>query len=317
MCRIVQAVSIGSMVPDQFYGKVHSVFNTAANLSVEGLDHLLTLILSDTMDLPQGIRLVPEEADVIQRLEHGQVVTCQESVVRSTGFPFEIDLRHAHPYDGRILCPLKLSVQKMARPYRVALEMLAKQQGEKLSELNITHLSPSIAGIEEAIREEPPVVRQLSSLIDSARRLDHPQAAVAVRALVGLGGGLTPTGDDVLVGFLAGLQAAVGVEAARSKWLGELSETLRIASNETNDISRTYLILAADGQFSSSLKNLAGAVCVGEPEEKVREVAEIAFQVGHTSGMDAATGLLAGLAAWQDGLIPKSLSGDMVAHFAA
>jgi len=69
-------------------------------------------------------------------------------------------------------------------------------------------------------------------------------------------------------------------------------------SHLTNAISRTYLTHAARGQVSSRLADLAEAICRGENSDRLLAAAESAMQVGHTSGMDAVTGLLIGLVVW-------------------
>ena len=84
------------------------------------------------------------------------------------------------------------------------------------------------------------------------------------------------------------------------QFLAKLGKTIFHLSSRTNDISRTYLYHAAQGQVSSRLSDLAEAICHGEDRERLSEVATAAFKVGHTSGMDAVTGLLIGLAAWRD-----------------
>jgi hypothetical protein len=87
-----------------------------------------------------------------------------------------------------------------------------------------------------------------------------------------------------------------------------LGEAVIHHSHQTNDISRTYLYHAARGQVSSLLANLAGAICHGESPDRLLEITEAAMQVGHTSGMDAVTGLLIGLTAWDGNpLLPGNL----------
>ena len=117
--------------------------------------------------------------------------------------------------------------------------------------------------------------------------------------MIGLGGGLTPSGDDILVGYLAGLWTTVLDRPERIRCVSSLGEAVIATRPEgTNAISRTYLFHAARGQVSSRLSDLAAVICRGEDADRVLRVAESAMKVGHTSGMDAVTGLLVGLAAW-------------------
>jgi hypothetical protein len=116
--------------------------------------------------------------------------------------------------------------------------------------------------------------------------------------LIGLGPGLTPSGDDLLVGYLAGLWCTVRDQGKRAQFISSLGKTVIRLSRQTNDISRTYLYHAVRGQVSSQLANLAEAISYAENPERLLAIAESAMRVGHTSGMDAVTGLLVGLTAW-------------------
>lgn len=310
MSRIIFAESVGCRVPkNTFTAAVHSVFRSSANLRIANLDHLLTLFAGQMIDLPQGIRLPDGAVDSIQRLEVGQSVTCEDERLRWAGI--EIDLRRARRFDGGI--PRAASEPRKGdtlTAWQAARDLLAARQEKKEAALRITAVEAQIrearSGATSAPGENPTgdCSRNLSRLARAADRLDSGLAAASVLALAGLGGGLTPTGDDALVGFLAGLWAQINITQDRTDWRAALAETVRAASYRTNDISRTYLVLAAEGQFSSSLAGLAEAVCDGRSPETARAAAEAAFQAGHTSGLDAVTGLLAGLAVWHEDLFP-------------
>lgn len=144
----------------------------------------------------------------------------------------------------------------------------------------------------------------MRGLMDATRRLDLA-AEASIKPLIGLGSGLTPSGDDLLLGFLAGLWCGVWNKRERMHFLGNLGDAVIRLSRGTNDISRAYLSHAARGQVSSRLADLAGAICRGENSDRLPALVESAMRIGHTSGMDAVTGLLIGLAAWNG---PISLS---------
>jgi hypothetical protein len=139
----------------------------------------------------------------------------------------------------------------------------------------------------------------LRDLVDATRRYDLADIT-AVRALIGLGPGLTPSGDDLLVGYMAGLWSTVRDRNERVQFISDLGKRVIRLSRMTNDISRTYLYHAVRGQVSSRLANLAEAISYGENSERLVDIAETAMSVGHTSGMDAVTGLLVGLTVWEN-----------------
>jgi hypothetical protein len=135
------------------------------------------------------------------------------------------------------------------------------------------------------------------ALVAATQRFDSETTPI-VSQLIGLGTGLTPSGDDFLVGYLAGLWCSAGDSAERWRFVSDVGQAIIHLSAQTNDISRTYLYHAAHGQVSNRLETLARAICGVEPRGFLLAAAKSAFQTGHSSGMDMATGLLIGLAIW-------------------
>jgi hypothetical protein len=300
MGKRIQAVSYGCKVPEEgFDASVHSVFSLVANLTVDGLDHLLTLFVSTDTNLPQGIRLPGEGARFIGNLTRGQKVRCQAGILRAEGVDLEIDLNGARKYASPIPILSALSLPETAREnWRAVRDLLAVRQIVQQADIRLADLEqPSTS-----TRLGNQAARKLKMLIQAGRSFEVDAASDAVKALVGLGVGLTPSGDDILVGFQLGTLATIERQDLRARWVNALSRTILRYSSRTNDISRSYLVLAAGGYFSSSLLDLANAICVGAQPNLVRDAAELVFQTGQTSGMDAATGLLAGLSVWDQDL---------------
>jgi hypothetical protein len=103
-------------------------------------------------------------------------------------------------------------------------------------------------------------------------------------ALIGLGPGLTPAGDDFVGGAMIALRAYGRADAADriAAW------ALPLASVRTNRISRAHLECAAEGEGHAALHDY---LC-NFAKEHLQRLARI----GHTSGLDAAAGALLALA---------------------
>ena len=122
--------------------------------------------------------------------------------------------------------------------------------------------------------------------------------------MIGLGPGVTPTSDDILIGYMAGLWSIAGAHKEKLTFIEIFGKALLQLTERTNEISRTYLYHAIHRQFSSRLINLVNAIANGE-KEQLLSTAKDAMCVGHSSGMDSVTGLLMGLAVWDN--FPSSL----------
>lgn len=136
-----------------------------------------------------------------------------------------------------------------------------------------------------------PAVAIPAGLVDACRAHDLPAAVSYARALVGLGPGLTPSGDDLLSGMLAALRV-FGGDTAFADAAG--AAVAALATARTTSISATLLRLACAGQVAEEAAGVLWAIATGEAlEPPVRTL----LGIGHTSGADVAAGLLAGAVA--------------------
>ena len=114
----------------------------------------------------------------------------------------------------------------------------------------------------------------------------------AVRITIGLGPGLTPSGDDMLSGLLIGLHASGDLVRAT-----RLAEQIRSHFHETSQASRDGLEQACRGWMTARLADVITALA-GKPDAPLLEAALAAQSiVGYYSGRDSLFGLFAGLEA--------------------
>jgi hypothetical protein len=105
-------------------------------------------------------------------------------------------------------------------------------------------------------------------------------------SLIGLGPGLTPSGDDLIGGALIALAALGQIERRDVLWhhCGALLDG-------TNDISRIHLRAAALGYGAAALHAAIHATMSGDVT-RLRHAIDALTGVGHTSGLDAFAGSL-------------------------
>lgn len=297
-------ISIGYAVPTQgFDATVHSAFQSALNLRLRGEERLLTLLASSEGDLPQGIRLNTPKDFSFEEIQAGEAVRCRDGILHFETGSLAIQLNGARRWKCNLPAlgfdPTNPSI---SAAWGFVWETLNERQrltGSEIVAENLFRLSESARpGISRRIGEA------MRDLLHATQRCKVPNTS-AVASLIGLGPGLTPSGDDLLVGYLAGLWCAVRDRSERTQFISSLGEMIIQLFHKTNDISRTYLYHAAHGQVSSHLANLAEAICRGGDPNYLHETAETALRVGHTSGMDSVSGLLVGLRAWEGNPLRK------------
>ncbi|GAA3216198.1 DUF2877 domain-containing protein [Oerskovia jenensis] len=120
----------------------------------------------------------------------------------------------------------------------------------------------------------------------AAAAVADPYEPDAVRRLVGAGPGTTPTGDDLLVGMLAGLLA--GADRSRAHRLGA---TVLGLLHRTTRASRHELAAAVDGRFGEALRDVVTTLTEpgATPDAVLRPAARLATW-GASSGRDQAHG---------------------------
>jgi hypothetical protein len=126
-------------------------------------------------------------------------------------------------------------------------------------------------------------VLQTTSAMD-AGDIDADQ----IGPLIGLGPGLTPSGDDYLGGILIAL-SLIGQTRLRDR-LWQALEPL--FARRTGDISRAHLAAAAGGLGNAALHDVLRAILAGRTDAISAAIASISA-LGHTSGWDTLAGGIA------------------------
>lgn len=148
------------------------------------------------------------------------------------------------------------------------------------------HIIPSERSImgavllaEGHIKQSPAEGFEAAVLKEQAKRIRTCRSVEdATRTLLGIGFGLTPSGDDFILGSIAVMQLT-----------GRSTEHLRpLIAGYTNAFSRTMLLDGLDGYFPQALLEVLHTMDSGNnPDDKIFELERI----GHTSGYDMVAGM--------------------------
>ena len=136
--------------------------------------------------------------------------------------------------------------------------------------------------------------RWLSYSLNGEGNHEIPAAA---RRLVGLGPGLTPSGDDFWCGVMIALRA-MGCLDILKKVSGDV---LKQAEYRTNKISRAHMECAANGQGAQTLHETISAMGMADEARLSSALCEL-DKIGHSSGWDSLAGVvcvLESVASWK------------------
>lgn len=131
------------------------------------------------------------------------------------------------------------------------------------------------------------------AMAGACERGDAAAAARTGEALLGLGPGLTPSGDD----FVGGVLFARRLVAPEDRvWAAAAADLVERAHLRTHPISAALLADLAHAEGHEPLHDLIDALADGGAPDRVRRAVDRLAALGHSSGWDILTGVLVGLA---------------------
>ena len=115
----------------------------------------------------------------------------------------------------------------------------------------------------------------------------------AVGRFVGLGYGLTPSGDDFLCGMLYAFHRFFRISDRAESYLRMLSDAVRTHIGGTNEVSAEYIRCALDGEYFEVVERVLDCLLNEENDMQMLEAALCGLlSVGASSGSDILCGIL-------------------------
>lgn len=279
----ITALSLGTpIIRKTFTAKVVSVFDHAINFKIDGTGEMAAFISHLLPDQPRDIRLDDREISLREWFYPGQRLDCDQGIVRLSIRNCYIYLNHGVitdcylpdlPRNGESISDtclsfVRLQMDKAETKYYCKANSFDRQ----------LHLT---------------LKKYTNEIVAFLKLADVDSAVQSSRKLIGLGKGLTPSGDDILLGFIAGIHilSLSGIEFIDLK--AQYFKAIEHLVGGTGLISRKYLLHAISGYFSKALIDLIAAIYNIEEETIIRQKTIRVMQSGHTSGFDILTGLMA------------------------
>jgi hypothetical protein len=290
---MIWADSLGASVPRvRLAGTVHSVFPRACNVLLED-SHVVSLLAPEIGRSAHSIRVSADKAmrfdQVFGAGDRVQLDGCSATFAPGG---FAVQFESALPWrDALASIALAPGPLRLGPAYAEACEALRRGASGLgcvfLGQVGTDTVSQAMAKLAKTY---------VTRLTRATAELDAAAAGRAASHLVGAGPGFTPAGDDFLIGWLAALSLARGDDAARGKFLARFARRVAALRSRTHPVSAQHLDDACQLRFSERLADFAAGLAQGEPlwREPLRRL----LSVGHSSGADAAAGLLTALPLW-------------------
>jgi len=301
-------------------GTVHSVFEQAVNLSVPD-GRLIGVVGPAAGNGPATVVLRPSAAPpfLASGIDVGQVWAVDSQCLVLAVRRVSIDLADVRLWPAtptRRSVPIEEAARRLRRgrdlaapaapsgglgPLLVAVEWHLAD-GETSSEGTERTRRHSRAPGGAAKSWADPLLARASAaardLVAAWRASDPTGVGGAATLLSGLGPGLTPSGDDLLAGFL------IGIERAGGPVFRPLADAVVAATTgRTTDVAVARVAHAANGLIEERMEAVVAAILSGDGRDLDAAVARAATW-GHTSGVDTLVGLFLGIATVPPDLAP-------------
>ena len=285
MRRTFSASSFDTNLPLRFEGEVHSIFSKAFNIRTEE-DELISIVAAEKLNGPHRILLkLPEDDFISFGIKRGTktVRTAQEISIDNGNFL--ISLEKAKRWSSQVEIKKEISAGKIGDAIFYLKIFLAGEKKNRISQ-------------ELEVRTQ--------KLIKSIEEENSPKISKNVKRLIGFGEGLTPSGDDFLVGLVTSLHFLDNSESQHL--LQKIKRIINLEKERTTFLSGKFLEYACQGKFSETILSLMKTI-FSEDREEVEEATKRCLDFGATSGRDTILGVFEGLS-----LNVKEIENDSKEH---
>lgn len=304
--NLFAAIQRGSLFPKEpFSCRIHSLFTHAVNLEIPGFPLLYTLVNQESLMHPLAVLISKSGYTSFEslKLQTGQS-GCFDGMSLTFGPACGISFSGvwtARACDEQVP-DLNLSHGELQDQLDLAGKALEYAQKQKDTELRWNsakrHPYYRLSGSEQ---NWAPFEEAANSIARALHKEKISEALTATLQLVGLGQGLTPSGDDFLCGFILALCMGHTEPLILDTWLWGLANELGVGElpvkttkELTSRVSQTFLYLATRKRFSKLLLQMGWAF--SKDPASWMSFLSLLKTYGHSSGLDSATGFLYGMA---------------------
>jgi hypothetical protein len=296
----LNAVSIGkpalNFLRDPLTLSIHSVFQKVVNIKTDS-PLIITIANSEQKNLPYGLLCNTTGIDFRNLLLAGQPVVVGDKTLNFIDRLFVIDFSSASIWHAEYQKTIHGSSLDQIR---VRLEWLKHYSQIQTSGRGLTSLSHVIdelvhgQPIQLSTRMEQKAVVGLADVLEGLHQLDYKKIVDGGQELIGLGVGLTPSGDDLLISLLLSV-IAVNQDPVRRIALNAVRDLSAISQNKTTDISINQYQIASEGYLSKRFMDVIESIINLDPQTIMKEKADFMISFGETSGLEILIGLLLGM----------------------
>lgn len=233
---------------------IHSKYKNTINLDLNG--RIISLQRAGLAKAPMSM-VIDNDIDLeILKIDVGDKVKINESIIHIANYQFNY---------------------KEANIWNPQLDLSIEKEG-----INFTNTIIFLSNILDIFPKKSPIgIQQIKSLEELIR-------------FIGSGIGLTPSGDDFIVGFLSTLFVFEEEKDLLQYYREELVHRISDLSDKTTFLGKEFLQYACNREFSDIIHGFYGSLKENNRNHILNSTMEI-LKLGHSSGADTLSGIVSGL----------------------
>src|SRR5262249_13297499 len=240
------------------------------------------------LQAPLGLALATDVAALGTCLPVGALVVQDIPTARQSPAALRLRWADALVWDGRVVARPELTPSVLAGRAQGLADWLCHHAPRRVRTPLLLALEHGPTGLSATSAAAYTV---LAPLCAGRQAFAVSTLLTLLKALVGLGEGLTPSGDDFLVGLLAILHVTGFLPGRAVAPVHE--QFCECVGLGTSQHSGEFLRCAFEGHFAEPLVMLVSGLCASASDAWPAHAATLAT-VGHSSGVDAMVGIALG-----------------------
>jgi hypothetical protein len=241
-------------------GIVHSVFQRAANIRINSSGRILTITIDEIDNFTANCALVVDGKKKKKKLYVNQRVLFSPDVVFLNGTPFIGGLAKA--------------------------KIWSRISNDEIMRLSVSSEKQNINDI---------LLFMKSKLSHKSKWLDEFYSKtlneIEVEHLIGLGEGLTPSGDDFIVGIIHGFHFLEILSSQKLDIFTRFKNRVSYLKNQTGTISRHYIDYALERQWGSNSEGIIKSIIQNDADQLEYYLSN-KLAIGGSSGYDESFGII-------------------------
>ncbi|MGG5372940.1 DUF2877 domain-containing protein [Enterococcus sp. AZ196] len=252
--------------------RVHSKFGRSFNIQDETCQHLAVVSTEQSAIVPNGIYLRATDFEQLSaEINVDDCLIIQNQTLRFTNSQLLLSGKTYQTFQSRRTKKIDAAIWA---DYECCIRRLEKETGYQ-------------EGLNAVFASE----HRFVSAIDALCADQLSQQRQALHFLIGRGPGLTPSGDDMIIGHLA---ARLLLDKQNQKLQTYLRTKMTAVEDLTTDVSKHYLLCSLNQRFNQSVLSLQEALV--DPNRQLQHAIHTVLKTGHTSGADFLAGFTRTLA---------------------